>query len=157
MATRHRIVLNKIISDSLSSEDIRRNCTENRNRKESVESGNVFRVELIFAYLLVRECMQQRLAGKMGEPLANYIICIVEEVAVYLVPKEGSHSMSQAAIPDSSGCSHSRSGGGVHLVAQQIMISHVLGGCIILCSIATGRSWFSSMHAQFCICCAIYI
>ena len=53
----------------------------------SVESGNVFRVELILAYLLVRECMRQRLAGKMGEPLANYIICIVKEAAVYLVPK----------------------------------------------------------------------
>ena len=64
VATKHHSVLNKIISDSLSSEDIRRNCTENLMNalQRSVESGNVFRVELILAYLLVRECIRQRLA-----------------------------------------------------------------------------------------------
>ena len=86
MARKHHLVLAKIFNNSHSIHDLREAC---RNYLWNILQGNItgrniFCI-LILAYLLVRECMRRYCAGVMGDSLADYLICIVEEVAMEFV------------------------------------------------------------------------
>ena len=86
MARKHRGVLEKIFRNIKSVGDLREACRTYlwKILQGSVAGGNIFYI-LILAYLLVRECVRRCFAGVMGDSLADYLICIVEEVAVEFV------------------------------------------------------------------------
>lgn len=86
MARKHQHILKKIFTNSYSIRDVREACRKYlwNGLRESFTSGNFFCM-LILAYLLVRECTRRFLAGMMGESLADYLVCIVEEVTVEFV------------------------------------------------------------------------
>lgn len=86
MARKHRSVLTKIFNNSQSIQDLRKACQKYlwNILCGSITGRNIYCL-LILAYLLVRECVRRYLAGMMGDSLADYLICIVEEVGVEFV------------------------------------------------------------------------
>ncbi len=86
MARKHHPVLAKIFNNSHSIHDLREACRKYlwNILRRSIAGRNIYCL-LILAYLLVRECVRRYLAGMMGDSLADYLICIVEEVGVEFV------------------------------------------------------------------------